>query len=202
MWNFFSITDPRHKKKEWYLLLHQSIFPLEYIKRHVKSHLKGSEADQYIVQNLTWSGVYLSSTFSNDLLQKVLTLVPLTATGLEVFVATMNNITSDSYYSLVDTLNHTKNLKLKDHPVRDDADCYDAILVNLESLESAGAFKPEKIGYIIRIFEDTSDSRFYIWVTQKYKGVMEFVKKPLLCDKDVTQTDDRITYGFLVQEHL
>ena len=31
---------------------------------------------------------------------------------------------------------------------------------------------------------------------------MEFVKKPLLCDKDVMKTDDIITYGFLVQESL
>ena len=31
---------------------------------------------------------------------------------------------------------------------------------------------------------------------------MEFVKKPLLCDKDVIQTDDIITYGFLDQESL
>ena len=33
----------------------------------------------------------------------------------------------------------------------------------------------------------------------KYKEVMEFLKKLLLCDKEVTQTDDIITYGFLVQ---
>ena len=31
---------------------------------------------------------------------------------------------------------------------------------------------------------------------------MEFVKKPLLCDEDIMQTDDIITYGFLVQEYL
>ena len=31
---------------------------------------------------------------------------------------------------------------------------------------------------------------------------MEFVKKHLLCDKDFMQTDDIITYGFLVQESL
>ena len=84
----------------------------------------------------------MRSTFSNDLLQKVLTLVSLTATGPEVYVATMTTIISDSYYSLVDTLNHTKNLKLKYHSVWDVVDCYDAILVNVESLESAVAFKP------------------------------------------------------------
>ena len=56
------------------------------------------------------------STLSNDLLQKVLKLVPLTATGPEVYVTTMTNIISDSCYSLVDTLNLMKNLKLKDHP--------------------------------------------------------------------------------------
>ena len=29
---------------------------------------------------------------------------------------------------------------------------------------------------------------------------MEFVKKPLLCDKDVMHTNDIITYGFLAHE--
>ena len=86
---------------------------------------------------------------SNDLLQKVLTLVPLTATGPEVYVATMTTIISNSYYSLVDTLNHTKNPKLKDNLGRDVAYCYNEILVNVESLESSGAFKPEHLGYII-----------------------------------------------------
>ena len=99
----------------------------------------------------------------------------------------------------MDTLNHMKNLKLKDHPGRDVSDCYDTILVNVESLESAGDFKPEHLGYIIHIFEHTSDYRFHIWATQKYKDFMEFVKKPLLCYKDVMQTDDIITYCFLVQ---
>ena len=114
----------------------------------------------------------------------------------------MTTIISDSDYSLVDTLNHTNNLKLKDNPGRDVADCYNVILVNLESFESAGDFKPEHLSYIIRIFEDTCDSIFHIWATQKYKDVMQFVKKPLLCDKDVMQTDDIITYGFLGQESL
>ena len=163
------------------------------------SLLKGSEADQYIVQNLTWSGVYLRSTMSNDLLQRVMTLVPLTATGPEVYVATMTTIISYSYYSLVGTLNHTKNLKLKDHPDRDAADCHDAILENVEGLESAGAFKPEHLGYIISIFENTSDSRYNLWSTQKYKEDMEFVKKNLLCDKDVMHTNDITTYGLLAQ---
>ena len=57
--------------------------------------------------------------------------MPLKATRPEVYVATMTTIISDSYYSLVDTLNHTKNIKLKDHPGRDAVDCYDEILVNV-----------------------------------------------------------------------
>ena len=99
-------------------------------------------------------------------------MVPLKATGPEVYVATMTTIISNSYYSLLDALNHTKNLKLKDNPGRYVADCYNAILVNVESLESAGAFKPEHLGYIICIFEDTYDSIFHLWDTQKYKEVM------------------------------
>ena len=63
MWGVFSLPDPRNKEKRWDLLLHQSIFPLDYVRSHVQSLLKGSEADQYVVQNLAWSGVYLKSTF-------------------------------------------------------------------------------------------------------------------------------------------
>ena len=62
MCNVFYITDSQNKEKEWDLLLHHSKFPLEYVKRHVQSLLKGSEADHYIVQNLTCSGLYRRST--------------------------------------------------------------------------------------------------------------------------------------------
>ena len=144
----------------------------------------------------------MRSTLSNTLLQKLMTLVLMTETGPEVYVATITTIISDSYYSLVDTLKHMKSLKIKYHSGRDVADLYDAILVNVESLESDGAFKPEQIGYIIRIFENTSDSIFHLWATQKYKEVMEFVKKPLLCDEDVMHTDYIIICGFLVQKSL
>ena len=71
-----------------------------------------------------------------------------------------------------------------------------------ERLENSGALKTKHLGYIIHIFENTSDSRFHIWDTLKYKEVMEFIKKPLLCDKDVIQNDDIITHGFLAQESL
>ena len=47
MWYVFSITYPRYKEKKWDLLLHQSRFLLEYVKRHVQSLQKGSEADQF-----------------------------------------------------------------------------------------------------------------------------------------------------------
>ena len=85
----FSLLDPHNKKRKWDILLHQSILILDYVKRHVQSLQKGFEADQYVVQNLTWSGVYLRITLSNTILQKVLTLVPMTSTRTEVFVATM-----------------------------------------------------------------------------------------------------------------
>ena len=58
------------------------------------------QADQCVVQNLTWLGVYLRSTLSNTILQKVLTLVPLIVTGPRVFVATMTKFLSDSFDDL------------------------------------------------------------------------------------------------------
>ena len=111
----------------------------------------------------------------------------------------MTTILSDSYDSFLETLNHMKSLKLRYHPGENISYYRDAILVDAEHLESARAFKPEHLDLIIRIFEDASDSRFHLWETQNYKEVMEFIKKLCVCDKDVMQPDDIITYGSLVQ---
>ena len=185
MWDVLSLSDPRNKEKRWDLLIHPSRFPLDYVKRHVQSLLKGSEVDQYVVQNLTQSGVYLQITLSNTLLQKLLTLVPLTATGPEVFVANMTTFISDDYDALEETLNHMKILKLKSYSGENITECCAAILVDAERLESAGALTPEHLGYITRIFEDTSVSRFPLWDIQKYKEVKEFIKKLCVCNMDV-----------------
>ena len=72
--------------------------------------------------------------------------------------------------------------------------------MDAERLESARAFKPDHLGYITRIFEDTSDSRFCLWAIQKYKEVTEFIKKLRVCDMDVLSQEDLITYESLVQD--
>ena len=72
--------------------------------------------------------------------------------------------------------------------------------MDAERLESAGAFKPEHLGYIICIFGDTSDSRFRLWDIQKYKEVTELIKKLRVCDMDFLSQEDLITYESLVQE--
>ena len=121
------------------------------MKRHLQSIKKGSETDQYVVQNLTSSGVYLRITSSNTILQKVLPLVPLTATGSEVFVATTTTFLSDYYDALEETLTHMKSLKLKRYPGENVTYFCSEILVDTEPLESSGAFNPEHLGYITRI---------------------------------------------------
>ena len=146
MWDVLSLPDPRNKEKNWDILLHQYIFTFEYVKHHVKSLQKGSEEDQYVFKNLTCSGVHPGSNLSNTLLQKVLTLVPLTSIGPKVFVATMTKFLSDSYDALEETLNNIKNLKLKRYPGENVTDLCTSILVDAERLESAGAFKPEHLG--------------------------------------------------------
>ena len=111
--------------------------------------------------------------------------MPLRATGPEVFVANMTTFILDFYYALEETLNRMKIIKLKSYPWENVTYCCAAILVDVLRLESAGAFKPEHLGYIILIFEDTSDSRFRLWATQKYKEVTEFINKLRVCDMDV-----------------
>ena len=72
-------------------------------------------------------------------------------------------------------------------------------MLDAEGLEIAGAFKLENLGYITRIFEDTSDSRFRLWPIQKYKKVMEFIKKLRVCDMYVILQEDLVTYESLAQ---
>ena len=130
------------------------------MKCHIQSIQKNSEADQYVVQKLTWSGVYLRSNLSNTILQKVLTLVTLKAIGPEVFVVTMTKFRSDSYDALGETITHTKSLKLKIYPGEDFTDFCAAILIDAERFDISGVFKSDHLGYITCIFEDTSESRF------------------------------------------
>ena len=80
----------------------------------------------------------------------------------------MTTVLSNSYDYLVGTLNHMKILKHKDNPRRNVADCCEAILVHMERFKSDGTFKPNHLGYIICMFEDTFYSRFHLWETQVY----------------------------------
>ena len=137
---------------------------------------------------------------SNTLFQKILTLVPLKATGPEVFFTTMTTFISNSYDALEETLTHIKSLKLKNYPGENVTDCCAEILVDAERLESAGALNPEHLWYITCIFEDTSDSILHPWAIQKYKEVTEFIKKLFVCDMDVISQEDLITCGSLVQK--
>ena len=93
-----------------------------------------------------------------------------------------------------------KSLKLKSYSGENVTDCCAAILVDSERLECAGAFKPEHLGYITRIFEDTSDSIFRLWAIQKYKEVTKFIEKLRVCDMYVLSQENLITYESLVQE--
>ena len=126
--------------------------------------------------------------------------MPLTATVPQVYVVIMTTFISGSYDALEETLNHMKSLKLKIYPGENVIDCCAAILVDADRLESSWDFKPEHLGYITHIFEDTSDSRFCLWAIQKYKEVTEFIKKLRACDMDVLSQEDLIIYESLVQE--
>ena len=105
MWGVFSMSDPRAQERKWGILLHQCIFPPDYMKFHVKS-LQNSYT------TLTWSGLYLRINFQNALLHRVLALVPLTDIEPEVYVYTMTKFISVSYDDLGETLNHLNSLNI------------------------------------------------------------------------------------------
>ena len=96
MWDIFFLSDPHKQERKWDIFIQEYLFPLYYVKIYVKILQKYSKVDRYVVHKLTWSGVDLRRTFSNDLPQKVLKLVPMTATGTDVYVTTMDKFIS--YY--------------------------------------------------------------------------------------------------------
>ena len=102
----------------------------------------------------------------------------------------------------METLNHMKSHKLKYFQGGNIAYRWDTILVDAEYLDSERTFNPNNLGYIVCIFDYTYDSRFHLWTNQKYKEVMEFIKKLFVCDKYVMRPDEIITYISLVQEDM
>ena len=93
-----------------------------------------------------------------------------------------------------------KIIKLKSYLGENVTDCCAEILVDAERLKSSVAFKPEHLGYMTSIFEDTSDSRFRMWDIRNYKEVTEFIKKLCVCDIDFISQEQLMTYESLVQE--
>ena len=71
----------------------------------------------------------------------------------------MTTFLSDSYDDLEENLTQIKSLILKSYPGENITDSYSAILVDAKCLDINRGFKPEHLGYITNIFEDTSDSR-------------------------------------------
>ena len=114
IWGFFYLPDPHNKDKKWDILLHKSRFPLGCVKCHIKILQKGSKLDKYMVQNLSLSVAYLKITLSYALIQKVLKILSMEVTVPEVYVTTMITVLYGSYASLVDTMNQTNSLRLKD----------------------------------------------------------------------------------------
>ena len=93
-------------------------------------------------------------------------------------------------------------IKLKNYPGENVKYSCAEILVDDERLESAGAFSPEHLGHVTCIFKDTSYFRFRHWGIQKYKEVMDYIKKLRVCDINVISPEQLITYESLVQEAM
>ena len=69
-------------------------------------------------------------------------------------VTKMNTIIYNSYGDLQETLSHLNSLKINSNTWGGISDCYTAVLVHADHLESPIAFNPEHNGYITGIFQD------------------------------------------------
>ena len=202
MWDVFNFSDPKNPSMHCDLFKKHSRFSLAYVKAEVaKMQTDKGRVDSYIIQNLRYSGDYLRASLNAEQLTKVLQEVPITATGPEVFVATMLVCLSDSYDAMEQTKEALKAIKLTDFPGENVQQCCTKILELCERLDSAGAFEANLLCKIVRIFEQTSDKRFELWAMSKYKECADFVKGLQVSGQDMTDSSSwTITYEQLTQE--
>ena len=104
--------DPYKKVRKWGVIFDQCRFPLYCVKLKVKSLNKGYTVDKYVVINMTWSGLYMSITFSNNIIQKVLTIVSMIVTVTKFYTDTMKPFSPTPKY-FRKTIYHLKIIKLK-----------------------------------------------------------------------------------------
>ena len=133
---------------------------MDYVRKfdqEIKSDT--SQTDKYAFQNLDWSGQYLRNSLSADLLTKVLRELPITASGPEVFITTMHICLSDSYEALEETKKQLKTLKLSDFSGENVVNCCAQILMLAKCLDSAGAFEPNLLCAITRIFTLSTEKK-------------------------------------------
>ena len=79
-------------------------------------------------------------------------MVPLTATGPRVYVATIKTAISDSWNNLEYNINNLNSIKLKSYLGDNDTYLCAKILVDDEQLGSDGELNPDHLGYIDHIF--------------------------------------------------
>ena len=93
-----------------------------------------------------------------------------------------------------------ESLKPKSYPWENVTALSAEITVGYRRLESARAFMPDHLGYISRIFDNTSDTRCCRREIHNYKEVMEFIKKLHVYDLYFIQSEELIPYDSLLQE--
>ena len=79
---------------------------------------------------------------SNDIIKKVIKLVPFAATVSKVYVFTINIVISSSDDDLGETLNHINSLNINNHMGYNVPYLCATILVDVERLDSSRYFKP------------------------------------------------------------
>ena len=95
-------------------------------------------------------------------------MVTLKDTETEIYVITIPTVISESNDTLEETLDHFNSLKIRIYPMEVVVHFYAAILVDSDHLDSDISFQSYELGYFTCIFEDTSNSRVFLWGIYNY----------------------------------
>ena len=182
MWDIFNLSDPKMPNKKWDLFRFHAMLPLSQVLKEVTRFHDCK--DMYINQNLKWSGEYIRSSISSELLEKLLQDSSISDSGPEAFAALMRVIHSDSYEALETTKKTLEDIKLKSYPGENIRKCNEDIGRLAEQLQSGGHFNNELLCKIAQIYEGSSDAKFSQWATiNLYDKVVQQVKELRVIDK-------------------
>ena len=139
MYDVFLFEDPNDPTLKYDLFRNHSRATLDQVRQHWDHEVAAGRTDHYTNENLMYSGIYIRSTISSDLLQALYNDINATTNGPVTLIALLRLIYYDGYDSIEALKSELKSIELKKYSGENVIDCCVKIIEICERLDTAEA---------------------------------------------------------------